>query len=158
MTRRGTTPIPSRSSMTSSATSARSMGPTRARASHRPARPTSNISWPPVRPTIPACVQPTVRPGPGSPRDLRNLTLASPQVNRYEKSGKDAAEWVPDRNRCWFAGRVLEVRRAYGLTVDRREAAALESILSSCDSVALEPIVWRGSRQRRRSGVRVRGR
>ena len=66
-------------------------------------------------------------------RDLRNLTLASPQVNRHEKSARDAAEWVPARNRCWFAGRVLEVRRAYGLTIDRREAAALESILSSCD-------------------------
>ena len=51
-------------------------------------------------------------------RDLRNLTLASPRVNRHEKSGKDAAEWVPARKRCWFAGRVLEVRRAYGLTVD----------------------------------------
>ena len=74
-------------------------------------------------------------------RDLRNLTLASPQVNRHQKSGRDAAEWVPDRNRCWFAGRVLEVRRAYGLTVDRREAQALESILSSCESTALEPIV-----------------
>lgn len=53
-------------------------------------------------------------------RDLRNLTLASPQVNRHEKSGKDAAEWVPVRNRCWFAGRVLAVKRAYGLTVDRQ--------------------------------------
>ena len=74
-------------------------------------------------------------------RDLRNLTLASPQVNRYEKSGRDAAEWVPDRNRCWFAARVVDVRRAYGLTVDRREASALESILSSCESTALEPIV-----------------
>ena len=74
-------------------------------------------------------------------RDLRNLTLASPQVNRYEKSGRDAAEWVPARNRCCFAGRVVEVRRAYRLTVDRREAAALESILSSCESTALEPIV-----------------
>ena len=74
-------------------------------------------------------------------RDLRNLTLASPQVNRYEKSGKDAAEWVPAKNRCWFAGRVVEVRRAYGLTVDRREASALESILSSCESTALEPVV-----------------
>ena len=30
-------------------------------------------------------------------RDLRNLTLASPQVNRYQKSGRDAAEWVPAR-------------------------------------------------------------
>ena len=74
-------------------------------------------------------------------RDLRNLTLASPQVNRYEKSGKDAAEWAPRRNRCWFAGRVLEVRRAYGLTIDGREAAALERILSGCESTALEPVV-----------------
>ena len=74
-------------------------------------------------------------------RDLRNLTLASPRVNRYEKSGKDASEWVPARNRCWFAARVLEVRRAYGLTVDRREAEALEAILSGCESTALEPVV-----------------
>ena len=74
-------------------------------------------------------------------RDLRNLTLASPRVNRHEKSGKDAAEWVPARNRCWFAGRVVEVRRAYGLTIDRGEAAALERILSGCESTALEPVV-----------------
>ena len=74
-------------------------------------------------------------------RDLRNLTLASPQVNRYEKSGKDASEWVPARNRCWFAARVVEVRQAYRLTVDRREAAALENILSGCESTSLEPIV-----------------
>ena len=65
-------------------------------------------------------------------QDLRNLTLASPQVNRHQKSGKDAGEWLPDRNRCWFAGRVLEVKRAYRLTIDRREAAALERIFSQC--------------------------
>ena len=63
--------------------------------------------------------------------DLRNLTLASPRVNRHEKSGKDAAEWVPARNRCWFSGRVLEVRRAYGVTIDRREAAALDRIFAA---------------------------
>ena len=74
-------------------------------------------------------------------RDLRNLTLAAPEVNRFEKSGKDAGEWIPARNRCWFARRVVEVRRAYGLTIDRREATALERILSGCDSTALEPIV-----------------
>ena len=74
-------------------------------------------------------------------RDLRNLTLASPKVNRYQKSGKDAAEWIPHRNRCWFAARVVEVRQAYGLTIDRREAAALERILLGCDSTELEPIV-----------------
>ena len=81
------------------------------------------------------------RPGARFARDLRNLTLASPEVNRFEKSGKDPAEWAPARNRCWFAGRVVEVKRAYGLTVDRREAVALESILSSCESTTLEPIV-----------------
>ena len=45
-------------------------------------------------------------------QDLLNLTLASPVVNRHQKSGKDAGEWLPDRNRCWFSGRVLEVKRA----------------------------------------------
>ena len=73
--------------------------------------------------------------------DLRNLTLAAPHVNRHQKSGKDAAEWLPERNRCWFATRVVEVRRAYDLTIDRREAAALERVLSQCESVAMEPLV-----------------
>lgn len=38
-------------------------------------------------------------------RDLDNLTLASPSVNRHQKSGKDAGEWLPERNQCWFAAR-----------------------------------------------------
>ena len=71
--------------------------------------------------------------------DLRNLTLASPRINRHEKSGNDAGEWLPDRNQCWFAGRVLEVKRAYRLTVDRREAAALERVLSQCRNTKMEP-------------------
>ena len=75
--------------------------------------------------------------------DLRNLTLASPRVNRHWKSGKDAAEWLPDRNRCWFAARVVEVRRAYDLTIDRCEAMALERILDRCDSTDLEPTTCR---------------
>ena len=29
--------------------------------------------------------------------DLRNLTLASPSVNRYEKSGHDATNWLPEK-------------------------------------------------------------
>ncbi len=65
--------------------------------------------------------------------DLRNLTLAAPSVNR-EKGARDAAEWLPETNRCWFAGRIVEVRRAYGLTIDSGEAAALESVLSNCSA------------------------
>ena len=37
--------------------------------------------------------------------DLLNLTLASPEVNRSQKSGKDASEWLPELNRCWFSSR-----------------------------------------------------
>ena len=67
-------------------------------------------------------------------RDLRNLTLAGPRLNRYQKIAKDAAEWLPEKNRCWFAHRIVEVRRAYSLTVDRREARALDAVLASCES------------------------
>ena len=69
--------------------------------------------------------------------DLTNLTLASPVANRSQKSGKDAAEWLPDLNRCWFASRVVEVRQRYDLTIDERERDALESILSDCTSTDL---------------------
>ena len=58
--------------------------------------------------------------------DLRNLTLAAPAVNRHEKGGKDAAEWMPEKNKCWFAATVVRVKQAWGLTVDRKEKAALE--------------------------------
>ncbi len=69
--------------------------------------------------------------------DLDNLTLAGPAVNRTEKNDRDAADWVPPQNACWFAGRVIEVRRKYGLTIDRREAVALERILQGCPSTEL---------------------
>ena len=47
---------------------------------------------------------------------------------------------MPPTNRCWFAQRIVEVRRKYGLTIDRREAEALERILSACSSVEMELI------------------
>ena len=64
--------------------------------------------------------------------DMRNLTLADPDLNRDEKGASDAADWMPDESRCWFAWRVIDVRRAYGLTIDRREADALDAILAAC--------------------------
>ena len=70
--------------------------------------------------------------------DLDNLTLASPRVNRHEKSDKDAADWVPELNQCWFAARVVAVRLEYNLTVDRREADALEAILRDCTDEEME--------------------
>ena len=70
--------------------------------------------------------------------DLLNLTLAAPRVNRYSKSGKDVAEWTPALNACWFVARTLEVRRKYGLTIDRSEAAAVEAVLSRCEETSME--------------------
>ena len=68
--------------------------------------------------------------------DLLNLTLASAEVNSA-KSNLDAFDWLPEKNRCWFAQRVVDVKLKYGMTVDRDEADALENILSECGSTAL---------------------
>ena len=66
--------------------------------------------------------------------DLLNLTLAHPDLNRNEKVAKDAAEWLPEINKCWFAYRVVQVRAKYSLTVDQAEVDALEAVLSECSS------------------------
>ena len=77
--------------------------------------------------------------------DPLNLTLAALWVNRHQKSGKDAGEWMPRMNRCWFAGRIVGVKRKYGLTVDAREAQALEVVLSGCSST--EMVIAEGQAQ-----------
>ena len=66
--------------------------------------------------------------------DIQNLTLASPTVNRDEKSGYDASGWLPKKNKCWFANKVIAVKKAYNLTVDSEELVALEKVLSKCSS------------------------
>ncbi len=69
--------------------------------------------------------------------DPLNLTLASRQVNRHQKSAKDLSEWLPTMNACWYAERTLQVRRKYGLTIDFNEANAIEWVLSACESTAM---------------------
>ena len=65
-------------------------------------------------------------------RAIRNLTLSAPHLNRNLKGAKDAADWTPEENKCWFAWRVIDVRLTYSLTIDRREADALDAILATC--------------------------
>ena len=72
--------------------------------------------------------------------DPLNLTLAAPEVNRCTAGGKcghDAGKWLPPMNRCWFAARVVAVKRAYRLTVDRREVTPLARVLAGCASTAM---------------------
>ena len=66
--------------------------------------------------------------------DILNLTLASPTVNRDEKSGFDASGWLPEKNKCWFANKVIEVKKTYNLTVDSKELVSLEKVISECSS------------------------
>ena len=67
-------------------------------------------------------------------RDLDNLALATPQLNRYEKRALDGAEWLPALNRCWYAKTIIAVRQEYRLTIDQREVRALEAVLVTCST------------------------
>ena len=65
------------------------------------------------------------------------VTLASPSVNRHQKSDNDVADRLPDLNQCWYVDRTLQVRREYGLTIDRAEADAADRILAGCQSTEM---------------------
>ncbi len=84
-------------------------------------------------------------------QDLLNLTIASPELNRHQKSDKDATQWRPKENKCWFASRVLAVRLKYRLTIDTGETAALDAMLSICKSTELEigSCEWSGGSERK---------
>ena len=64
--------------------------------------------------------------------DILNLTVAMPRENRIIKSAKDAADYLPVNNRCWFVGKVIQVKNKWGLSVDWLEYVSLASVLDSC--------------------------
>ena len=64
--------------------------------------------------------------------DPLNVTVAGEHVNRSLKRGRDAAEWLPDVNRCSFARTVVAVKARYGLSVDAAERDALAGVLARC--------------------------
>ncbi len=70
--------------------------------------------------------------------DLTNAVLTPRFVGVFGKRDEDAGEWMPGKNRCWYADRVVTIRRTYSLSIDRAEADALEAVLVGCDSVELE--------------------
>ncbi len=98
--------------------------------------------WKPVWPAEPISRPGACTDGPRCIRrqfanDMLNLTLASPSVNRHQKVDHDAAEWLPALNRCWYVDRVVQVRLAYGLTIDRDKAAAIDDVLAGCQSTQM---------------------
>ena len=71
-------------------------------------------------------------------RDLLNLTLASPSVNRHQKVDKDLAQWLPALNQCWYVNQVVLVKRTYNLSMDQAEAAVARRVLAGCSSTAMQ--------------------
>ena len=71
-------------------------------------------------------------------RDLLNLTLASPSVNRHQKIAKDVAEWLPALNQCWYVNQVVLVKRKYNLTMNQAEASKAQQVLATCASTAMQ--------------------
>lgn len=63
--------------------------------------------------------------------DSVNLTVAVPSLNRNQKSDKDAAEWKPAQNVGWYAGKILEVKQKYGLSVNPAERDSLVAWLAA---------------------------
>ena len=63
--------------------------------------------------------------------DPENLTLATRIENR-RKGDRDATGYLPEHNRCWFAGKVLSAKQRWGLSVDEREAVFLKTAMAGC--------------------------
>ncbi len=64
--------------------------------------------------------------------DPLNLAVAVPGTFLEQKRDQDAADWLPSRNRCWYAETVVRVRQAYGLSIDLPEVDALIEVLTRC--------------------------
>jgi len=63
-------------------------------------------------------------------------TRISPDANRCGAGGKcgyDPAEWMSDKNKCWFANRLVQIKTKYGLSVEHAEANALDAVFATCN-------------------------
>lgn len=66
--------------------------------------------------------------------DLDNLVLADPFTDRWTKGGKDAGEWLPRYNRCWYVATVVDIKRRHGISFDKTELASISDVLSNCST------------------------
>jgi hypothetical protein len=69
--------------------------------------------------------------------DTLNLVMANSSLNR-SKGARDAAQWWPSHNQCWFARQIIVVRNAYQLSVDPEEKGFLADKINACDSFEME--------------------
>ena len=62
--------------------------------------------------------------------DSKAETIAA--LNSYQKVGEDPAEWLPEKNRCWYVAQYIEIKKKYGLTMDTTETSAILNVYESC--------------------------
>lgn len=71
-------------------------------------------------------------------RDGLNIVLAQPSVNRA-KSAHTPDEWLPPKNRCFFALQWTAVKLKWGLSVTPAEWGALRAVLAGCAGAGPPP-------------------
>jgi len=59
------------------------------------------------------------------------LVVATARANR-SKGDSDPARWLPDRDRCGYAVRWVEIKTRYRLSIDQAEHDALAAVLARC--------------------------
>lgn len=65
-------------------------------------------------------------------QDPENLVLAGSYLNRYIKVAKDAGEWLPEKNKCWYVHTIIKIKKKYSLTMDQAEYNAIQKVLERC--------------------------
>ena len=65
--------------------------------------------------------------------DPDNITLAHGDVNSA-KGNKDATDWLPDHNKCWYVNTVIKVKQKYDLSIDPAERDAMQEVLDGCSA------------------------
>ena len=64
--------------------------------------------------------------------DESNRAIAERSLSARAKGVRDAAHWLPPKNRCWYARTVIEVKTRWRLSVDEAERNALQAVLETC--------------------------
>ncbi|WP_020418525.1 DUF1524 domain-containing protein [Amycolatopsis sp. ATCC 39116] len=59
------------------------------------------------------------------------LIVATARANRF-KGDQDPAHWLPERDRCGYAVRWVEIKTRYRLSADQAEHDALAAVLAHC--------------------------
>ena len=54
--------------------------------------------------------------------------VVSPSVNRHQETDKDAAEWLPDLNQCWYVDRAVQIRLEHGLAFNQADADVIDTV------------------------------